>query len=42
MIIRPLLVSLKMYAPGKVFHAIRHTAESIMLESGASLPEVQK
>jgi hypothetical protein len=27
--IRPLLMSLKMYSPGKVFHAIRHTAGSL-------------
>ena len=25
--IRPLLMSLKMYSPGKVFHAIRHGVE---------------
>jgi len=25
--IRPLLMSLKMYSPGKVFHAIRHGGE---------------
>jgi integrase len=40
--IRPLLVSLRMYSPGRVFHAIRHTAGSIMLESGASILNVQK
>jgi hypothetical protein len=39
---RPLRVSLKMYSPGKVFHAIRHAAGSIMLESGASLLNVHK
>jgi integrase len=40
--LRPLLRSLKMYSKGKVFHAIRHTAGSIMLESGASIINVQK
>jgi integrase len=40
--IRPLLVSLKMYSPGKVFHAIRHTAGSIVLESGTTILNVQK
>ena len=40
--LRPLLQKLNMYKPGKVFHAIRHTAGSIMLESGASVLNVQK
>jgi integrase len=40
--LRPLLKSLKMYSTGRVFHAIRHTAGSVMLESGASILNVQK
>jgi integrase len=40
--LRPLLRQLEMYSPGKVFHAIRHTAGSVMLESGASIVNVQK
>ena len=40
--LRPLLKSLKMYSTGRVFHAIRHTAGSFMLESGASILHVQK
>ena len=40
--LRPLLRKLNIYEPGKVFHAIRHTAGSIMLESGATVLNVQK
>jgi integrase len=40
--IRPLLASLRMYSPGKAVQAIRHKARSIMLESGASILNVQK
>jgi len=40
--LRPLLRKLNIYEPGKVFHAIRHTAGSIMLDTGASVLNVQK
>jgi len=40
--LRPLLRKLGIYVPGKMFHAIRHTAGSVMLESGASVLNVQK
>jgi integrase len=40
--LRPLLNRLNFYLPGKVFHAIRHTPRSVMLESGASIIQVQK
>ena len=40
--LRPLLRKLKMHSSGKAFHAIRHTAGSVMLESGASIVNVQR
>lgn len=40
--LRPLLDELGLYSPGKVFHAIRHTTGSVMLESGASIINVQR
>jgi integrase len=40
--LRPLLRKLKMYSSGRVFHAIRHSVGSIMLESGSSILNVQK
>jgi len=40
--LRPLLAELGLYSPGKVFHAIRHTTGSVMLESGASIINVQR
>ena len=40
--LRPLLNELGLYSPGKVFHAIRHTTGSVMLESGASIINVQR
>jgi integrase len=40
--LRPLLHRLNMYSPGKAFPAIRHIARSVLLESGASIIQVQK
>lgn len=41
-LLRPLLCKLGLYSPRKVFHAIRHTTGSAMLELGASIVNVQR
>jgi integrase len=38
----PLLRELRMHEPRKAFHAIRHTAGSVMLQAGASIAIVSK